>query len=495
MTLLTEAKGWKTRREPVPLDELDARVDEILSRRPAVGLALGVVRDGHLQFFRGHGLADIASNTPITENTVFRIGSITKTFTAVAVMQLWEQGLLDLDAPANDYLRAFRLTSGDTAWRPATVRHLLTHTAGLPELVRPVRALRTGWFSESVAPGHPLPTLADFYRGRLRTVVEPGTTFTYTDHSLATVGQVVEDVSGQPLDRYFREHIFEPLGMIDSDLLRSGRLRTRLATGYKLGSGGPRAVTDRELVAAAASSIYSTPRDMARYLAALLAGGGGEGGPILRPETLAIMFQPNYQTDPRLPGFGLGFYRTDLGGHPAVEHPGIVPGFNSQIFLAPDEGVAVVAFTNGARNALTWLTAETEWLLRDLIGAPDDVIRTDLPQRPEIWSDLCGWYRPLAQRTDMQARGMAGAGAQVVVRRGRLMVRALSPMPALYRGFPLHPDDEKDPYVFRIDLSTHGLGTTRIVFSQDTGKETTRLHLEVIPLALQKRPTATRPNP
>jgi CubicO group peptidase (beta-lactamase class C family) len=491
--ILNEAEGWKTQREPVPLAELDARVDEILSRRPAVGLALGVVRHGHLQFFRGHGVADIASNTPVTENTVFRIGSITKTFTAVAAMQLWEQGLLDLDAPVNDYLRAFALTSGEEEWRPVTLRHLLTHTAGLPELVRPVRALRTGWFSESVAPGHPIPSLADFYRGRLRTVVEPGTTFTYTDHSLATVGQVVEDVSGQPLGRYFQEHIFQPLGMVDSDLLRSGRLRSRLATGYKLGSGGPRAVTDRELVAAAASSIYSTPREMARYVAALLGGGTGEGARILRPETLALMFRPHYRTDPRLPGFGLGFYRTDLGGHPAVEHPGIIPGFNSQIFLAPDEGVGVVAFTNGARNALTWLTAEAEWLLRDLIGAPgDDVIRTDLPQRPELWGDLCGWYRPLAQRTDMQARGMAGAGVQVVVRRGRLMVRALSPIPALYRGLTLHPDDEKDPYVFRIDLSAHGLGTTRIVFSQGTGKETNRLHLEVIPLALQKRATLAR---
>lgn len=492
---LTDAKGRKTRRAPVPLDELDARVDEILSRRPAVGLALGVVRDRHLQFFRGHGVADIASNTPVTENTVFRIGSITKTFTAVAVMQLWEQGLLDLDAPANDYLRSFRLTSRDEEWRPVTVRHLLTHTAGLPELVRPIRALRTGWFSESVAAGDPVPTLADFYRGRLRTVVEPGTTFTYTDHSLATVGQIVEDVSGLPLDRYFREHIFEPLGMIDSDLLRSGRLRPRLATGYKLGSGGPKAVTDRDLVAAAASSIYSTPKDMARYLAALLHGGRGEGGPILRPETMAIMFEPNYQTDHRLPGFGLGFYRTELGGLPAVEHPGILPGFNSQIFLAPDEGVAVLAFTNGARNAVTWLLAETELLLRDLIGAPDDAIRTDLPQRPELWSDLCGWYRPLAQRTDMQAWAMAGAVAHVMVRRGRLMVRALSPIPGLYRGFALHPDDDQDPYVFRIDLSMHGLGTTRVVFSQDTGQETTRLHLEVIPLALQKRSTATGPHP
>src|SRR5512133_4003942 len=99
--------------------QLGARVDEILNRWPAVGLAVGVVRDGRLESFRAHGLADIASNTPITEDTVFRIGSITKTFTAVAVMQLCEQGLVDLDAPANEYLRAFRLVPAKARFRPA----------------------------------------------------------------------------------------------------------------------------------------------------------------------------------------------------------------------------------------------------------------------------------------------------------------------------------------------------------------------------------------
>jgi CubicO group peptidase (beta-lactamase class C family) len=85
---------------------LKAKVAEVLNDHPAVGLAVGVIRDGSLEFFYGHGLADIASNTPITEDTVFRIGSITKTFTAIAVMQLQEEGLVDLDAPANEYLRA-----------------------------------------------------------------------------------------------------------------------------------------------------------------------------------------------------------------------------------------------------------------------------------------------------------------------------------------------------------------------------------------------------
>ena len=485
--------GDPERRLP-EVDELEmkARVREILNRWPTVGLAVGVVRNGSLEFFHGHGVADIASNTPITEDTVFRIGSITKTFTAIAVMQLWERGLVDLDAPANDYLRAFRLIPAKPSFRPATVRHLLTHTAGVPEWVRPSQMVRSGWFGETYPLGVRLPTLAEFYRGGLRLAVEPGTTFTYTDHGIAVLGQIVEDLSGTPLDRYFREEIFEPLGMEDTDLLRSKRLESRLARGYRLRAAGPKPLTDRQGVTAAAGSIYSTPRDMARYLAALLGGGANEHGSVLKPETLATMFEPHYQPDPRIPGMGLAFWRADLGGHRAVEHQGIVPGFNSQIFLAPDEGVGVMGFTNGARNAVIWLTAETGGLLRHLIGVPDEVIRTDVPHRPEVWGEICGWYGARAQPTDMMAWSWMGAGARVVVRRGRLMLRALSPIPALYRGVVLHPDDEHDPYVFRIDLSEHGMGTAKVVFGREAGAGTTA-HLEMPPLTLVKRPASKSP--
>src|SRR6266536_3564343 len=208
--------------------ELKARVDGILNRRPAVGLAVGVVRNGSLEFFHGHGLADIASNSPITEDTVFRIGSITKTFTAIAVMQRWEQGLVDLDAPANDYLRAYKLVPAKPGFRPATVRQLLTHTAGIPEVVHPADLLHPGWGPfdarpavHSVRAGERLPSLAEYYRGGLRLVVEPGSAFAYSNHGFATLGQIVEDVSGISLERYLRVHIFEPLGMADSDLVRS----------------------------------------------------------------------------------------------------------------------------------------------------------------------------------------------------------------------------------------------------------------------------------
>ena len=468
---------------------MEAKVAEMLNRHPAVGLAVGVVRDGRLEFFSGHGVADIESNTPITEDTVFRIASITKTFTAIAVMQLWERGLIDLDAPANDYLRAYQLIPAKAGFRPATVRHLLTHTAGIAEVAHPWGALMPD-FGESVKVGRPLPSLAEYYRGGLRLVAEPGTRFRYGNHGPATLGQIVEDVSGEPLHRYFREHIFEPLGMTDTDLARSGSVEARLATGYKLGASGAKAVTAREFVTAGAASVYSTPRDMARYAAALLGGGVNEHGSVLEPETVATMFEPQYQPDPRIPGIGLAFFRIDLGGHPAVEHQGTMPGFDSQIFLAPDDGIGVIAFTNGARGAPMWLPAEVSGLLRHLVGAPDEAVRADLPQHPALWGDICGWYWLPGPLTDVRLRLMMGAGAEVFVRGGQLMLRFLSPVPELYRGFPLRPDDEEDPYVFRIHLEEFGM---RVVFGQEPEGATTEVHLDLMPLTLHKQPAIKNP--
>jgi hypothetical protein len=169
------------------------------------------------------------------------------------------------------------------------------------------------------------------------------------------------------------------------------------------------------------------------------------------------------------------------------------PGSTLKIFLAPNDRIGIMALTNGSRNAGTWLTGETERLLRGLIGVPDEGIRTDVPQRPEIWGELCGWYRPRAQRTDMMAWSMLGAGAEVGVRRGKLMVRTLSPIPVLYRGIQLHPDDPDDPYVFRIDLSTYGLETGRLVFSRDAAGATTGLHFDGMLLSAERSAAAANP--
>jgi CubicO group peptidase (beta-lactamase class C family) len=464
--------------------DIGTRVRGILNRWPCPGLAVGVVRDGALEDFYGHGVSDTASKTPVTEDTVFRVASITKTFTAIAVLQLCEQGLVDLDAPANDYLRAYRLIPAKPAFRPPTLRHLLTHTSGIGELRGLTDLLRPTLGSEvnSVR----VPSLAEYYRGGLRVEVEPGTRFAYTDHGFATLGQIVEDVSGEPFDRYLREHVFGPLGMENTDVERE-RVQPRLARGYVLRRGGLKAVTDRTVVVGGAGSVYSSTRDMARYVAALLGGGTNAHGSVLKPETPATMFGPHYQSDPRVPGIGLAFFRGEAAGHLLVEHGGILPGFSSQLFLAPDDGIGVIAFANMGSPAPLWLPWEVGALLRLLLGLPDDAVRTDIPQHPEIWSDICGWYGPPGGLTGVRAMAMVGAAARVAVRRGQLTIRGLSPLPPLLKGFRLHPDDENDPYMFRIDLSKHGLGTCRIAFSREPETGTVALHLDVHPLSLKKR--------
>jgi CubicO group peptidase (beta-lactamase class C family) len=498
VTLSEDCVGWammrvgdiSTDKPDLPAPEnadvtLRRVIGEILSRRAAVGLAFGVVQDGALVSFHGHGLADITSRTPITEDTVFRIGSVTKLFTAIAVMQLSEQGLLDLDAPANDYLRAYRLIPAEPGFRPATLRHLLTHTAGIPE-VRGLADLRHADLTPSggrpallsVRAGEPLPSLAEYYRAGLRVVVEPGTAFAYTNHGFATLGQIVEDVTGLSLDRYLRERLFEPLGMTDTDIVRTEKVRTRLATGYIVGRRGPQPVSDRDWIGAGADAIYSTTRDMARFTAALVGGGANEHGRILEPATLATMFAPHFQPDPRIDGIGLGFCRNEIGKHRVVSHDGILPGFNSALLAAPDEGVGIVAFTNGSPGAFGWLPIELDGLLRRLIGVPDEGRHT-APQHPEDWADLCGRYVFQPRISDLRIRLMLSRGVEVVVVGGRIVVRFLTPLPMPLRGLPLLPDDAHDPDVYRVDLSGMGMQPVRVAFGRGPDGRVNAVHTDL----------------
>jgi hypothetical protein len=176
-----------------------------------------------------------------------------------------------------------------------------------------------------------------------------------------------------------------------------------------------------------------------------------------------------------------------------VEHQGVIPGFDSQILAAPDDGVGLMAFTNGASLALQWMPVEMSRLLHHLLGVPDDVIRTDVPQRPEIWGDICGWYYLPGPLTDVRLRAIAGAGVEVFVRRGQLVLRFLTPIPALYRGFTLHPADDADPYTFRMDLSEVGQSPFTVVFSRQLKTETMAVHFDVMPLSAQQQPQRTNP--
>lgn len=467
-------------------------VGRVLGRWPTAGLAVAVVRDGEPDWFHCHGVSDVTTGAPVGPDTVFRVGSLTKTFTAVAVLQLCEQGRVDLDAPTDDYLSTFRLRRRRPDLEPATVRHLLTHTAGvgywrrLSDLLRPV-------YGSGVEARH-LQPLGEYYRGGLPQEIPPGTKWVYTNHGFAALGQLVEDVSGQPLRDYLRKHVLDPIGMEHTDLGRSDRVTAGLATGYLLRRRGLLRAPSREVPALGGGALYSTAPDLARYVGCLLQGGSGAHGRILEPSTVTTLFTPHYRPDPRLPGMGLGFELGVEDGHCTVGKSGVVSGFLAALTMAPSAGTGVIALANtgglsGRGAPIEVVTA----VLRELLGLPEAQVRHDVPPRPDLWHELCGWYSPAPGAvTNLFTRALLGAGAEVVVEGRRLVLRPLTPIPALRRGVPLLPDDPTDPYAFRADFSTLGMGTLPAVFATtDGGRRVSRLWLDL--MGLYKRPDTRNP--
>jgi hypothetical protein len=324
--------------------------------------------------------------------------------------------------------------------------------------------------------------------------VQPGTKWAYSNHGFAALGQIVEDVTGEPFGRYLRDHIFEPLSMAHSDVLRPDPRIASLATGYVLGSRGLRPVTYREVPLVASGGVSSTPADMARFVAALVGGGSNEHGAVLKPKTVASLFAPHFQPDPRVPGMGLGFELETLDGYRLATKSGILSGFLSYLALAPDDrlGVLVLANTGSLSGQGTPEPAATA-LLHHLLEVADVGSRDAIAARPDVWSEICGWYGmepgPL---TNLFDRLVFGAGAEVTVRHGQLLLRPLSLVPSMRRGFRLHPDDDDDPFVFRVDLASVGMGTYRVAFRPDeTG--TAGWRFEGLGLSLRQRPEVLHP--
>ena len=426
---LTDPKTKHFDHAPLGTDEagIEGQDRRILNRHPAVGLAVGVVRNGRLEFFSSHGVADIVEHarhpghgvSDRVDHQDLHRGRGAAAVRAGAGRPGRAGQRLPTRLPADP--GQGWAPAGDGA--PAADPHRRAAPAGAPW-----RAF-TPILGETVRFGQPLPTLAEFYRGGLHLVAEPGTRCTYSNHGVRHPRPAGRGRGGTPWTATSAS-IFEPLAMADTDLVRSERVRSRLATGYRLRSDGPHPVGDWDVICVGAGSIYSTTTDMARYVAALLGGAPGSTARSSNPRPWPAC-SPHYRPDPRIPGIGLAFFRDEVGGHLVVEHEGLLPGFSSQLSLAPDDGVGVVAFTNGAKSASAWLGTEVSGLLSDVLGM-DQGIGTEVPHHPEFWGELCGWYGFRGSFRDVQ-RWLV-LGAEVVVRRGQLMLRALSPIPALNRG-------------------------------------------------------------
>jgi len=323
---------------------LDGFMPYALASGDIAGAVVVVVKDGRVLLQKGYGYADIAERTPVDPaDTLFRPGSISKLFTWTAVMQLVEQGKLDLDADVNQYLD-FEIPARDG--KPATLRQIMTHTAGFEEQIR---ALITAKDSEITPLGEALK------RWVPERIHEPGTTPAYSNYATAVAGYIVERVSGESFDDYVERHIFQPLGMAHSSFRQPlpPELLAKMSKGYsKASDGEPK---DYEFISLApAGSLASTGADMARFMIAHLQNGAYGDARILREDTARTMHTTGQASIGPLNRMMLGFYETSVNGHRAIAHGGDTQWFHSDLQLFPDDGVGIfVSMNSSGRDGAT----------------------------------------------------------------------------------------------------------------------------------------------
>ncbi|HEX2573005.1 MAG TPA: serine hydrolase domain-containing protein [Polyangia bacterium] len=325
--------------------EVEALLDEVIGQQMAIdhlpGAEVAVVKDGRLFFAKGYGYADVEQHLPVQADTTrFRAGSVSKLFAWTAVMQLVEQGRLDLHADVNRYLRQVRIP--DTFDPPITLEHLLTHTAGFEE-----RELGGVLQVQDAAALKPLDeALARALPAR---IYPPGEIVAYCNYCAALAGQIVAEVSGEPFEQYVARHILSPLHMDHSTFAQPPPVPARdRAVGYQIDQDGiPRVAKDHYIQLAPAGSLSTTATDMAHFMIAHLEGGRGGQGQILQAATLQDLHRQHYTFDPRLPGITWGFFEGQRNGVHTLWHGGNVDGFGSWLTLLPDQHVGIYVGFNG----------------------------------------------------------------------------------------------------------------------------------------------------
>jgi CubicO group peptidase (beta-lactamase class C family) len=326
---------------------LDGFMPMQLERENIAGAVVLVVKDGKVLVSKGYGYSDVEKRTPVSvEATLFRLGSISKLFTWTAVMQLVEQGKLDLDKDINTYLD-FKILP--TFPQPITLRHLMTHTPGFEEQIKDLIN----------SEGMPMSTLRQHLVDHMpERIFPPGTTPAYSNYGASLAGYIVERVSGKPFNTYVDENIFRPLGMTHSTFAQPlpAELKPWMSRGYMKGTAKAKPF---ELVEEApAGALSATAADLARFMIAHLQDGQLDSATILRPETARLMHSRQFGLVPALNGMCLGFYEESRNGHRIIGHGGDTVYFHSDLHLVLDAGVGFfVSYNSRGKGELSPRTA------------------------------------------------------------------------------------------------------------------------------------------
>lgn len=313
LTLAVSAQG----------DEVDKVVSAEMLRQKIPGVAVAVIRDGKVIKEKGYGIANIELNTPVTTDTAFKIGSVSKPIIALGVMKLVEEGKIGLDDPVEKYF-----TEAPATWKGIKIRHLLSHTSGI---VREAPGFDPGKVQpdyDVIKTAFPLPL-----------VFAVGEKYQYCNVGYFSLAEIITRVSGKPWPEYLSELIFKPLSMPATRTTSDSEIIPNRAGAYSL-AGNKMSNAESYRALRPSGAFYSNLKDMVRFGIAL-----ESGGPVKKP-TLATMMTPAKLNDGKDAPYGLGFQIATFRGKKRTGHGGSLSGFRSDFAIFPDDKLTVIVLAN-----------------------------------------------------------------------------------------------------------------------------------------------------
>ncbi len=322
---------------------LDKYLKEMMDEQRIPGLAFVLVKDGKIFFAKGYGYSDLEyQKAVVTDKTLFRVGSISKLFTATAIAQLCDQGLIRLDTDVNQYLKRFQLDNDYS--KPVTIANLLTHSAGF-------RGAAIGSNIRDISEVKPLMEYVPMKK--IPQALPPGQVINYSNYGYNLAGYLVEEISGIPFAEYIDKNILTPLDMKQSSFGQKPDQVPELAKSYVFKEGNYEILPPEygRCWPAPCGSLIGTAADMAHFMIAHVQDGRYKDKRILNAETAREMHQQQFANHPQLPGTCYGFYEFYGNNLRAIMHDGDISGFSSRLFLLPDHDLGFFVCHNGGSSA------------------------------------------------------------------------------------------------------------------------------------------------
>lgn len=383
------AGGAETSKHPAVRDAarlFEAWAEAQLRFRGQPSISVGVIHDQTLVYAKGFGYRDVEKKIPATPDTIYRIGSITKLFTATAILQLRDAGKLSLDDPVSKHLPWFEIATRFEDSRPITIRHLLTHTSGLPR-----ESAYPSWTTLD------FPTREELFEGlkRQEAAYAPETRWKYSNLALSIAGEIVAAVSGKPYEQYIQEKILDPLGMQSTSVVLPESHRSRLATayGFRRPDGG-RSVWPVIDIGGfrPAGNMSSTAEDLARFVSFQLREDDEGPGAVLRRRTRLEMRRPHWVRSDWSFAWGLGFGIRRAGGKTLVGHTGWVSGHVTDVTMDTDQKLGVIILTNADDSGVRRYEAAALALFGPAVKKALEEPDMRAPEADPAWAPYIGDY-------------------------------------------------------------------------------------------------------